>query len=533
MNDLSAFAYQGYPAVYKVLIANFDVTARVESLAELSQELDYPELNKWQPGECEFALIDPDGEFSTDNEANFFVQRGLPQSGTLVGVEVQYGFDVDGTEHLETLFLGQITKVSQRSEEGLSVIVANDALNALFSKEIFDFGIDRHFRIELRDNQGVHGVYPISDFMLPISEGSVDIKKNASESFTEVDQIATTGIFNRENYVIGRESILSEYISFPDTGFGFPQIVAKSAYYDRDVKHIINDLLTHIGIPESTVDFPEIVRGINIARNERIGYQVVGNPNHGEPMSDIATWKGYPTDILVDGNDYYMLYNSPPTADITTKPDSLLMKYDKSTDDWSVLLRQKNEMWKLAKDGDKIAILTTDSVIEPVVADDYFVPDVTMKPVAGSYDCTETTANKTYIQLYDETTNIVFTLVGKSANLKAQLGQYYIFGATPYQRIGEGYQIQRVNDIVADSVRNMVIHNNHLYYFYGMSVAKRYHGVAKVHLNRGTPIQMFRVESDGKNHLGGNLLVDSGKLFYAGTARTGANSEVFIVSVNA
>ena len=298
MNDLSVYAYQGYDAIFKVLIAGFDVTERVENIAEVSQNLDYPELNQWEPGECEFALIDPDGDFSTDNASNFFVGRGLPQSGSLVPVEIQYGFDVDGVAELETLFLGQITKISQRSEVGLSVIVANDAINALFSKDISDFGIDRHFRIELRDNQGVHGVYPISDFMLPISDGSVDIKKNASESFTEVDQIAETGIFHRENYIVGADSVLSEYISFPDTGLGFPQLVAKSAYYDRDVQHIIDDLLDHIGITEKSVDFPDVVRDVNIARNERIGYQVVGNPNHGESASDIATWKGYPTDIF-------------------------------------------------------------------------------------------------------------------------------------------------------------------------------------------------------------------------------------------
>ena len=235
---------------------------------------------------------------------------------------------------------------------------------------------------------------------------------------------------------------------------------------------------------------------------------------------------------MVEGSDYYILYNSPPTTDLTTKPDSYLLKYDAAADTWQVLYRRKTEMWKMAKSGSKIAILCTDSVLVDAVENDYFVPDETRKPRLGSYDCTEGTASS-FIELYDENTNINFTLVPKTATLKPQLGQYYIFGATPYQKIGEGYQIQRVNENVPDTVRNMEIHNDFLYYFYGEAVPQRYHGVAKVDLNSGTPTLMFRIESDGKNHLGGNFLVSGGKVFYASSARIGADSQVFVVSVNA
>lgn len=534
MNDLSQYAYQGYDPVFSVIIGETDVTERVYDVGEISLPLDYPELNEWEPGECQFALIDPDGEFSTDNENNFFVQRGLEQSGNLVDVQVLYGFDVDGTKHTNPIFIGKITKITQDADEGLTLIVANDGTTELFSKDVSDFGINRNFKIELKDNQGVHGVYPISDFVLPISDGSVDVKKNATESFNQVEQIADTGIFKPENYVVGDKEILSEYLSFPDTGVGFPQLKAKSAYHDRDVSHIIADLLEHIEVDESDVEFPEIERDLNIARNERIGYQILGNPDYNEPKDEIATWKGYPTDIIVEGENYYILYNAPPSTNLLSKPDSMLLKYVKSDDTWHVLYRRKTEMWKIAKSGTKIAILCTDSLLEPTAENDYFLPDIPLKPVAGSYDCTETASNKSYIQMYDEVANTAFTLIGKNANLKAQLGQYYIFGATPYQRVGEGYRVQRANDVVPDSVRNMEIYNNHLYYFYGMSVEKKYHGVAKVSINAGsTPQQMFRIESDGRNHLGGNLIVDSGKVFYLGTARTGAESQLFLVSLNA
>lgn len=531
MNDISAHAYQGHPPAFKLFIADRDVTDYVDSVDKIENSLDYPELNKWKPGECQVTLIDPDGIFSPSNESNFFVGRGLPQSGDLVEFKVQWGFSVDGQDILEDAFIGKITKIRQLLE-GFTTIVANDAITELFTKDISDFGISRQFRIRLHENQGVRGIYPVSDFALPISDKSVSVKKNASEDYNEVDQVSSTGVYDDNNYAVSADAIISEYVSLPDAELGFPQVVLKSAYRDRDVKHILNDVLKEIEIEDSVIDIPDIARPANIARNGRIGYDVIGNLSKGERPNELATWKGFPTDRIIEGNIEYSLYNSPISRDLTNRPDSLLLKHDKSTGETTVLYRRKTEMWKLAKEGDNIAILCTDSLLVDAEDTDYFFPDIKTKPAQGSYDCTQNVA-RTYIQLYDEGDNTVFTLVPKTATLKAQVGMYYIFGASDYRRVGEGYQIEKVNDIVPDSVRNFQIHNGHLYYFYGVANTQKHHGVAKVSLNRGTPAAMFQIVSDGISHLGGNFIVADNKVYYLGTNRDDVNSKIFVVSVNA
>ena len=532
MNDLSIHAYQGHPRVSQVFISNIDVTDLVDSVDKIDRRLDYPELNKWISGECVITMIDPDGDFSSGNANNFFVRNGQLQDGRLTKIEIKTGYNVDGNDVVNTLFVGEISKTGQGAGEGTTEITATDTMSELFDTPLEDFGVDRHFRIELERNQGVRGVYPIIDFASPISKGSVEVKKNASEDFTQIDQIAETGVYNKENFVVEDKRILSEYIEFPDTPAGYPQFVGKSAFYDRGVEHIVDDILTHIGVTNKEVSFSVETVDLNISRNERIGYRVVGNPNHSEPFNELISWKGYPTYKLVDGDDYYVLYNSPPTQDITTRYNSYLMKYNKPTDTWSVLLRRKAGLWGLAKEGTKIAIACTDDVLEEATEADFFVPDQPLKPVAGSYDCTEGT-NQSYILLLDEADSTVFTLVPKTSTLPLQIGQRYILGATPYQRVGEGYRVQKVPDVLPDTVRNMAMFSGTLYYFYAQNHPLKFHGLAKIQVLSGqAPTQMFRIITDGINHLGGNLIVNSGGVIYLGTARKGGKSRIFIVGVS-
>ena len=535
MNDLSIHAYQGHPTAQHVLIAGESLDYLPEAVLrveEVSFALDYPSLNLYRPGDCTVVLYDPDGQFSTNNSNNFFVQHGHPVTGDGVEIEIHTGFLVNEQPITNLLFKGSISKVTQGGREGTTAIVASDAMETLFSKEINDFGIERHFRIEQGASNDIHGNYEVNDIALPISKDSVTVKKSAAADFNRVEALSKSGVYDPENYVVGDKGVLSEYLAFPTTNSQFPQFVGKTAYRDKDVKLIVDDILDEIGITNKTVEIPEVtLPSGNLFRTERIGFSVLGVAAHGEAPDALLGWKGYPTDAIHDNGVDYLVYNSPPVESGETRLDSMVLKHVRATDTWSVIYRNSSaEIWAIAKEGDHICLLCTDSVLAPVVATDYFVPDAPLKPFVGSYDCTEN-PNRTYIVLLNERTTVANTLVGKTAALKAQVGYYYIFGATPYERVGEGYQLQQVNNIVPDTHRAFQIHNSHLYYFYAKQDAAKTHGVAKCAIT-GVPTALNEIASDGISHLGGNFIVDGSHVFYLGTERKGADSEIFVERLN-
>ena len=536
MNDLSIHAYQGHPTAQHVLIAGETLDYLPEEVLrveEVSFALDYPSLNLYRPGDCTVVLFDPDGQFSTNNSNNFFVQHGHPVTGDGVEIEIHTGFLVDGQPITNLLFKGTISKVTQGGREGTTAIVASDAMETLFSKEINDFGIERHFRIEQGRSTDIHGNYEVNDMALPISEGSVTVKKSAAEDFNKVEALSQSGVYDDENYVVGNSGVLSEYLQFPVANSQYPQFIGKTAYRDKAVKNIVDDILEEIGITDTDIDIPEVTLSEgNLFRTERIGFSVLGVSAHGEAPDALLGWKGYPTDAIhVSGVDYEV-YNSPPVESGQTRLDSIVLKHVRATDTWSVVYRNSDaEIWAIAKQGDFICLLCTDSVLEPVAENDFRVPDQPLKPVLGSYDCTET-PNKSYILRITESTGAAHTLIAKNTILSAQVGYYYIFGATHYERVGPGYQLEQVNNIVPDTHRAFQIHNSHLYYFYAKNNAEKHHGVAKCALT-GAPEALNEVASDGISHLGGNFIIDGSNVLYLGTERKGIESEIFVERFNA
>ena len=530
MNDLSIHAYQGHPIEQQVLIAGETLDYLPEEVLrveEISFALDYPSLNLYRPGDCTIVLYDPDGEFSTNNSNNFFVQHGHPVTGDNVEIEIHTGYLVDGVSITNLLFKGVISEVTQQGDAGTTTIVASDAMEKLFSQEIKDFGIERHFRLEQGTSRDIHGNYEVNDIALPISKDSVTVKKNASEDFNQVEALSQSGVYDRENYVVGDKGVLSEYLQFPVANSQYPQFVGKTAYRDKDVKNIVDDILDEVGITDTDIEIPEVtLTAGNLFRTERIGFSVLGVATHGEAPDALLGWKGYPTDAIHENGVDYIVYNSPPVESGRTRLDSMVLKYVRATDTWSVIYRRQAEIWAIAKEGDFICLLCTDSVLAPVVPSDYFVPDETLKPFVGSYDCTEN-PNRTFIVRLNERSTVANVLVGKDSAFKAQVGYYYIFGATHYEKVGEGYQLQTLNNILPDTHRTFQIHNSHLYYFYAKNDDDKTHGVARCALT-GLPTALNEVASDGISHLGGNFIVDGNDVFYLGTERKGLQSEIFV-----
>ena len=116
--------------------------------------------------------------------------------------------------------------------------------------------------------------------------------------------------------------------------------------------------------------------------------------------------QGYATDQLIDGTTHYIAYTAIRGVLGST---SFLCKRDIDTGEYTLLWRAPSsathttELWKIAKNGNNIAMLLTDSEIQP--SGPGALPDVSV-PASGSYNCTET-GNKVYIVERDITLPII------------------------------------------------------------------------------------------------------------------------------
>ena len=552
MQNIKSLAYQGHPIAFQVLIAEEDVTDMVAEIEEISLALDYPQLNSYRPGDGTIILNDPDGYFSKENASNFFIHNDLPQSGNGVAVSILAGYVVDGAKIMETILDGKITKVSQDAGPATTTLVVSDQMDDLFSKEIEDFGIERHFRLELSNATDIHGNYPMPDFALPASKGSIAVEKNGLETYNEVEELSETGSYDRDNYVVDEEGVKSEYVEFVDATDGYPRFRGKTAYRNKDVESAVLELLDHIEITEREVVFPKIQRPLHLSKDERIGYRVLGTPGTSEPPQEELFWKGYPTDIIFDDGAFYIAYNSPPDVrEVGRRNPSMLLKYVIEDDERSIIYSRNStadpprgeafgtEFWGIAKEGDKIAILCTDSLLNlnPVGAD--AVPDELIRPVAGSYDASEydvgtnIPANRCYILLFDESDSSVMNLVPQTADAKPQIASHYIFGSTPDQEVGGRFYRQSVYRVRPDTHKSFVIRNGNLYYPYVESTDNKHYGVARVAITGGAPQKLWRAESDGVSHMGFGFVLENNTIYILSTHKDGGSSQVLVASVSA
>lgn len=528
LSDLAQYAYSSDPMHLKVTFGGIDVTSYLSGISGLSKSLDYPNLTQYRQGEATITLADPDGYFSDKRSDNFFADNSLTADGFAVDVEIETGYIVNGTVIAETLFTGKITKIGQDGEEGLTDILVSDELNALLSKNVENIGVDRNFQLELDPDGGRHGNYPIHDFIGPIVDGSVNVKKDVNTDLTEVENLQNVGMFDSDNYQVTDDAILTEGGPVQGAATGYPQITMKSPHRFIDIETVIPLILTNLGIATADQDIyvPPADAGINFSSEGRLGYDVINTNATGS--SDVQGWHRHVTDVWVDGDDYYVLFNAVRDD---SEHKSYLLKHNVPMGMSSILYETTapsgtfngTELWKLAKDGDNIAILAADSETGPGQGS---VPEyLTRTPSAASYDASVANS-ETHIVLYNEGTDIATELVAKTDTLAPNLSHYYIMGETVPVITEDGFRRSGLFTMFPDTRRRMEWHNNELFYCYYNRTADRY-GIAKVNLS-GTATALFQLPPDGTNHAGIAFIRRASKLWIAHTRISDTSSRVTV-----
>ena len=406
--DLKPFSHEDHPIGRRVFIGDQDITSFVKSVDSIRQKSDYPELHTFRASELNITLLDPDGYFTTTNKNSFFIENNLPDpddankkqysdDGFGFPIRIDVGFIVDGIEKFNTMFTGKILKIDQGSE-GTAIVRSVDKMHELFKSRITDFGIERTFKLVPYDVSGHHGIYPIPEFLREISTDSDSILKAHDKPLTRVARIKDSGKFNSDHYEVKPDCIRTEG-GFPkDVAEGYPQITFKSPYKGKRIKDLIVKLLDHVGITNHNIIIPTVTMSPHFSDAGRIGYDFIGT--HTSDKDVPISWQGYATDQLEDNGIFYYLYNTTLSDHLNR---SRLVSYDPTTDESKILwqapkqaksVKQRKEeeeeylkkleewrkdttvgaepqkpnpgasgfeLWKMAKSGNKIAILCTSS----------------------------------------------------------------------------------------------------------------------------------------------------------------------------
>lgn len=467
--------YSGHPISVTVKIHDEDVTDSLVSVDDIRRGVDYPQLTEFRIGEASFLLRDVHGDFSPNNDSNFFTQHGGRRTGRHSPVTIEAGFIVNGnTRHTETVFKGTILRLVQDAQAATVKVTCADGVGGLRSDAITDFGLPRHFMLtENLEASGENGVYPILQAVLPASHGSVSLKtKVTDDPILPVQKLSTEGTLDPKNFVIDDRGVRTEGGVIVNRQVGYPQVRMKSPYRYRHIQDVITDILNRAGITDSEIEIPEQDVAPHFSSNGRINYDLLGNIGSSNPI----TWNGYVTDFLYDAGTWYFLYNGG-----RNNPNGIsqIIAYDVATRTYSRLHKfsAATEVWKFVKQADDFYILAT---------------------TGGNYDANESSSENQIIQLDisgNTPTETVF--VPHTNSLRPQLSHYYA-------GVGSIHHLP-------DSRRKIIYRENDgLYYAYA---AHQNFGIAKATAQNTTTAVITINQDNYENHGGisfhikGNTLV--------------------------
>ena len=486
---LKRHSYQGNPVATTIKIHDQDVTDDVAVLDDITSGIDYPNLTEFRVGECSFTLRDAHGDFSPNNNSNFFTQHGGQRTGRNSPIEIEAGFIVDGTTHTETIFKGTIIRLVQGAKDATVKVVCTDNFGDMRKKTIADFGISRHFMLtaDVAQTDG-NGFYPIMDAVMPASDGSVSLARRTGETLKPAQKLETEGALNPRNFIVDREGVKTEGGAITGAQTGYPQLRMKGPFRYRHIQDIITDILNHAGIANSEINIPEQDVDSHFSSNGRVNYDLLGNIGSSNPI----TWNGYVTDFLFEADKWYFLYNKH-----RNNPNGIsqVIEYDETTRTYTQLHKfaAAVEVWKFTKVGNTFYILAS---------------------TGGNYDANEISSENKIIQLDISGTPTATDFVSETATLQPQLAHYYAGVGSVHHK--------------PDSRRQLIYHQNALYYAY-CDRANSQFGVAKA-TAQNTTSAIITINLDNyENHSGLAFDIDASGMLKGGlTFLSGGKSQTLV-----
>ena len=488
------YSYSGNAVALTLKIHDIDVGEYHPTLDDIIKSIDYPNLTEFRVGETTFTLRDVHGDFSPNRTVNFWTQNGGRHTGYLSPVKIEAGFIVNGQRHTQTVFQGNIIKISSDAKTATVKVVCTDNFGDMRTKGIADFGVPRHFRLlEDTENVGENGFYPIMPAIMPASQGSPTLKTRITDTpIAPVQKLKTEGTLDPENYIIDEAGVRTEggVIENPQTGY--PQLRMKSPYRARHITDVIADILKHAGITNSEISIPEQDVAKHFSSNGRVNYDLIGTTALGS--SNPVTWNGYVVDFLYDSGagKWYFLYNGG-----RGNPNGIsqIIVYDVATRTYRRLhsfTPSGIEVWKFTKQGNVFYVIAT---------------------TGGNYDSDVASSKNKIVKLdISGNTPTQTDFVGETQALQPQLAHNYIGVGSVFMK--------------PDSRRRLIYRENDGLYYAFVDRANSNFGIAKATAQNTTAAVITINQDSYGNHAGIAFNIASSTLYGATTFVSGNKSQI-------
>lgn len=526
-------SYQNHPVIYKVTILGQEVSTSIKSIEGIESSLDYPSINEYRINEAVFTLSDPENDFNPQKANNFYSRWGtmalsmidppISESGYRAPVKIEAGFTVNGMEHTDTIYEGQILNVSKNAKTGDVRIVCSDPSQKIRDEDITDFGIQKKMEVE-PSGSNLHGNYP---FYIGLTEPSLESVSGTSDSTTlsEKTVLRTEGHLEETNYQVLPTGIQTEGGPLETD----PILTFKSPYRSRTVKSVIEKLLEKYSInnPEPDIKLP-------IATGSRKFFSNLGRPGYEVNFSDttetnpgVWQWPGTVTDMISNESDNELYLLISPTGSTITLPETpnpkpRIIKWNLEDDERELVTEIKDsadgileEAWRFVANSS----FTTFYVLgtKPVYQNATRVRNsgITTRPgfEFGSYDSSEynNTPNSKvliYRRMWNGSswTPSVYINTSVSNNLYPQLAMHYHLGFARTDSTSQNRFPNRQGNL-PDSRRNLYLASNgDLYYPYAN---RSTFGVAKAtSQNTASRVIYANRDDDGFNLAGFDFWID-------------------------
>ena len=176
----------------------------------------------------------------------------ITQSGYRSPVVIQAGFVIDDTEHIDTIYSGQVLNINKNAKTGDCQITCSDPSQQIRDESVINFGIDK--RIEIEPSGGnLHGNYPFFIGLTEPSESSI-----FGEGLTRKNTLRTEGALDETNFAQIASGIETEGGPLSND----PILQFKSPFRSRTVESVIKKLLEKYNIINSEIKVP-IATNIN------------------------------------------------------------------------------------------------------------------------------------------------------------------------------------------------------------------------------------------------------------------------------
>ena len=559
------YSYQGHPVICKVHILGQDISDSIKSIEGIESSLDYPRINEFRISEATFTLSDPENDFNpqkTDID-NFYKREGdmespaIGSSGYRSRVRIEAGFIVNGTQHTEDIYHGQILNVHKDAKTGDVRITCSDTSQKIRDEDVTDFGIKKKMRVE-SSGGNLHGNYP---FFIGLTEPSLESVEGVGtrSSLDRKQSLRTEGALDENNFrelptgieteggPLTSENIGGQLVRDADLKF-------KSPYRSRTIGFVVKKLLDRFEISRSDINppiatsstFPTILNERFFSNLGRPGYQTSYPDQTGAIDFGYWQWPGTVTDMIANesGNELYLLISqtgSAITVPPTSNPKPRIIKWDLNTDERTLVTAVTDdtnpdlleECWKFVANSDfsEFYVLGTRPVYINAARDrDSGRPTTRPGFEFGSYDSSEynnTVNSKVLIHkmtrsgtapnyMWARETYIDPDLV--RFDLLPQLAMHYHLGFARTSSTSQNRFPNRQGNL-PDSRRNLYLASNgNLYYAY----AKREEfGVARAtSANNVTIIIRANRDEDGFNLAGFDFWIEEGPSNYVYLAYT-------------